>query len=153
MDVEDGIAAIREHPILGGGVGARITSGRLLMYGSPEESLIVHQALIHTWAKFGLLGLTVFCTTLGFTVFAGSRALKRGYASRGTGAKGVLLVAALAFVLADFVWQMFTPPFYQNFQRTFLASLAVTAVLYYSQRPSVPAAVHVRRGSDGGGKV
>ena len=131
LDVQDGARVVHTHPLLGAGVGARIASGRRLMYGVKEESLIVHQGLIHTWAKFGVSGLCVFLATILFPVVAGWSRL-RDHAFGGLKRDDfALTLGTWAFVVADAMWQMFTPPFYQNFRRTFIFSASFAVVLSY----------------------
>lgn len=120
-DVLDAWDQVRQSPILGIGLGKAYSTWRIRDW--KVESVMVHNALLHVWLKYGLLGLVSyvwFHLALFRLLVRGSRACD--------GIARAIVVATLAFLAAQFVvTAAFTPWPYSELQLTTLISFLIAA--------------------------
>tara|TARA_B100001093_G_scaffold445692_1_gene449469 strand:- start:12860 stop:14326 length:1467 start_codon:yes stop_codon:yes gene_type:complete len=122
LDIKDGIREINEYFWLGKGVGARMLSFRAAEVHGAEvhSSILVHQNVLHTWLKYGLIGvvayfLTFFVPLLTVVKFRGPY-------------KGIdiaIMLGAGSFLISRLLWAFLTPPFFQTLRVNFLVFMAV----------------------------
>jgi hypothetical protein len=88
-DIKDALAVIGENPVFGFGTGTFYETDRIANW--KESSFEVHNAVLHVWLKFGLLGLITY---LGFH-YRLIRTLLRydDHVIAGFGAAGVFFLA------------------------------------------------------------
>ncbi|MBN1567881.1 MAG: O-antigen ligase family protein [Acidobacteria bacterium] len=121
-DIRDGVDTLTEHWLFGRGIGARIESGRTSYYvGGPAQSLLIHQAILHVWLKMGMLGVAAYILTYVQAVRLSIRIWKRRRIRM-----SLMGWSQFGFLASMFVWELFTPPFFQNFRRTLLMALAMS---------------------------
>lgn len=72
-DLRDALTVIADEPLLGLGIGS--TYDTILIAHWKTESFEVHNAFIHSWLKFGLLGVVTY---IGFHVALGMAYLRLG---------------------------------------------------------------------------
>lgn len=129
FDVKDGLEVAMEHPVFGLGAGGRVRAQRLMRYHLDPDSILVHQAVIHTWLKYGLLGIAWYLCTFGgpfLTLIRRRRALRMAPG-------GLITLAIGGFLVGSLIWEQFTPPFFQNFRATFLVLLATVIIAVVSK--------------------
>ena len=120
-DLQDAWDQLRESPLMGIGVGTAYPTWRIRNW--KNESVMVHNAPIHVWLKYGAVGLVCY---LWFHVvlLAGlglrSRSLDGGHSP--------FLAVAFAYLTAKFVMTLgFAPWPYSELQLTTLASFILAA--------------------------
>ncbi len=142
-EVLDAWEQVQRNPILGIGLGRSFQTLRIQDW--KEESVMVHNAPLHVWLKYGLLGLLCY----GWFHLALFRWLWRRLKSRGgSGPMSVVtrvpwLLATLAFLAAQFAVSLgFTPWPYSSLQSTiliaFLLAVAISGenTCHYQPYPS-----------------
>ena len=119
-DLEDAWEQIKQSPILGIGVGTAYPTWESKSWKS--ESVMVHNALIHVWLKYGICGLVSyiwFHVALLWQLGRGCRRPVRGASFR---------PAIFAYCTAQFVTTMaFAPWPYAELQMTTLLSFVLAA--------------------------
>jgi hypothetical protein len=143
-DLLDGWDQVRQSPIMGIGVGTSYPTWRIRSWKS--ESVMVHNAPIHVWLKYGVAGLVCYLSfhlILFRWLYLQSKRTSPNYAA--------FLHAAFAYLLAQFVMTLgFAPWPYSELQLTTLISFILAAAFMSAQvhRPALRAAeklrVHVR---------
>ena len=130
-EVLDAWEQVKRHPLAGIGLGRSFQTLRIPDW--KEESVMVHNAPLHVWLKYGLTGLA--CYLWFHAAMFGWLRRKRERQS-GASASGVShswLVAALAYLPAQFVVSLgFTPWPYSSLQSAtliaFVLAVAATGV-------------------------
>ena len=127
-DLEDAWDQVRQSPLMGIGVGTAYPTWRIRNW--KNESVMVHNAPIHVWLKYGAVGLVCY---LWFHV-----ALLGGLCLRSkppAGNNAPFLNVAFAYLTAKFVMTLgFAPWPYSELQLTTLTSFIVAAA-FSSVRP------------------
>ncbi len=123
-EVLDAWEQVQRQPLLGIGLGRSYPTLRIQEW--KEESVMVHNAPLHVWLKYGLMGLGCY-VWFHFALFHWLRQRKRELAAEGQ----VLTGAALLFLVAQFAVSLgFTPWPYSSLQTTtliaFLLAVAIT---------------------------
>jgi O-Antigen ligase len=120
-DLLDGVDQVRQSPIMGIGVGTSYSTWRIRNWKS--ESVMVHNAPVHVWLKYGIAGLTCY---LWFHVLLFVWLYKQS--KRAPPAHAAFLRAAFAYLLAQFVMTLgFAPWPYSELQLTTLLSFILAA--------------------------
>jgi hypothetical protein len=137
-EVLDAWEQVQQQPLLGIGLGRSYPTLRIQEW--KEESVMVHNAPLHVWLKYGLLGLACY-VWFHFALF---RWLQRRHRELG-GEGQVLTGPALLFLVAQFAVSLgFTPWPYSSLQTTtliaFLLAVAirVTSQCRFQTYPSSP---------------
>jgi hypothetical protein len=111
-DILDAMDHVREHPILGIGLGRPYQTFRIAQWKA--ESVVVHNALVHVWLFYGLAGLITY---VWFHVSA-FRWL-RGFRSSSDPVLRTFGATVLAYIVAQFVMSAgFSPWPYGELQNT-----------------------------------
>ncbi len=118
-DVLDAWDQLQKSPVLGVGVGTSYPTWRIKNWKT--ESVMVHNAPIHVWLKYGVFGLICYLW------FHGSLFLwLRRQAAASAGILSAFLVATLAFLTAQFVVSLtFAPWPFSELQSTTLISFLI----------------------------
>ena len=120
-DLLDGWDQVRQSPLMGIGVGTSYSTWRIRNWKS--ESVMVHNAPVHVWLKYGIAGLICY---LWFHVLLFVWLYKQS--KRGPPAYAAFLQAAFAYLLAQFVMTLgFAPWPYSELQLTTLLSFILAA--------------------------
>jgi O-Antigen ligase len=139
-DLLDGVDQVRQSPILGIGVGTSYSTWRIRNWKS--ESVMVHNAPVHVWLKYGLAGLLCylwFHVVLFLWLYKQSKCTSPDHAA--------FLHSAFAYLLAQFVMTLgFAPWPYSELQLTTLISFILAAAFMGSH-------VHRPDSKGGGGKT
>jgi O-antigen ligase len=121
---------VKQAPILGIGVGVSYPTWHTRNWKA--DSVMVHNAPLHVWIKYGLVGLACylwFHLALLRWLFQRSRTAN--------GASGALLAAAFAYMAAQFVATLgFAPWPYSELQLTTLTSFILAASVTAVQQQS-----------------
>jgi O-antigen ligase len=118
-DLLDAWAQVRAAPVMGIGLGTSYPTRRIRDW--KEESVMVHNAPLHVWLKYGLLGLALY---LAYHVSL-FRCL-RSQAQRSSPRHGIIVRAALAYLAAQFIVSLaFTPWPYSAVQSTNLIAFVL----------------------------
>ncbi len=126
-DLLDGVDQVRQSPILGIGVGTSYSTWRIRNWKS--ESVMVHNAPLHVWLKYGVAGLICY---LWFHVVLFVWLYKRS--KRAAAAHAAFLHVAFAYLLAQFVMTLgFAPWPYSELQLTTLISFILVAAFMGAQ--------------------
>lgn len=127
-DILDAWEQVRESPVMGIGLGRSYPTWRIRSW--KDESVMVHNAPLHVWLKYGLLGLA-FYLAFHLTLF---RSLRR-IGKQSPPARRAWLNAVLAYLAAQFVVSLgFTPWPYSAVQSTNL--IALLLAIAYVRVPS-----------------
>ncbi len=130
-EVLDAWEQVQHNPVMGIGLGRSFQTLRIQDW--KEESVMVHNAPLHVWLKYGLLGLVCYAWFhLGLFRWLWRRRLTaRGDAARpAAGARAAWLLAALAFLAAQFVVSLgFTPWPYSSLQSTILIAFLLAVAM------------------------
>ncbi len=130
-DLLDAWDQVHQSPVLGIGLGTHYPTWRIRSWKG--ESVMVHNATLHVWLKYGLAGL-VFYLWFHWALFRWMR--KRSKHSPYSNA--AFPAAALAYLLAQFATSLsFAPWPYSELQMTTLLSFIVAASVV--PMPSRPA--------------
>ena len=127
LDIYDAWEALKGNFLFGLGPGTRLELQRFQLYGIYENHILVHQAVLHTWIKYGLMGvIAYFATYLG----AIRRALimLRNYRSVMSDRNKVVMASMFLYLCAMMVWGQVSTVFYQNFRKTALLVLALSLI-------------------------
>ena len=128
-DLEDAWDQVRQSPVLGIGVGTSYPTWRIRNW--KNESVMVHNAPIHVWLKYGLAGLIFY---LWFHIALLGWLYRRSKYSGEKHAK--FLSVAFAFLAAQFVMTLsFAPWPYSELQLTSLISFILAAAFLSTSRP------------------
>ncbi|MEP5764892.1 MAG: O-antigen ligase family protein [Halieaceae bacterium] len=131
QDIKDAWVFIESNWLFGGGAGARIESLRPTLHGADATaSIFVHQNILHTWVKYGVIGVLLYLAHFTSTI-------KHGWTSLRTNPGATVVIVAVSFLIGKFVWELFIPPFYQSFRQTFLFFLAVFLISTYSRKSPI----------------
>ncbi|MGB8768864.1 MAG: O-antigen ligase family protein [Candidatus Korobacteraceae bacterium] len=126
-DLLDAWDQVRQSPIAGIGVGTSYSTWRIRSWKS--ESVMVHNAPVHVWLKYGLAGLICY---LWFHVLLFRGMYKQS--KRTAPSHAAFLHAALAYLLAQFVMTLgFAPWPYSELQMTTLISFVLAAAFMGGQ--------------------
>jgi hypothetical protein len=127
-DLLDGWDQVRQSPVMGIGVGTSYSTWRIRNWKS--ESVMVHNAPLHVWLKYGIAGLICY---LWFHVLLFVWLYKQS--KRGPPAYAAFLQAAFAYLLAQFMMTLgFAPWPYSELQLTTLLSFILAAAFMGAQR-------------------
>lgn len=122
-DIADAWEQIRQTPVLGIGLGRSYPTSRI--QGWKPESVMVHNAPLHVWIKYGVLGLACYLW-FHLSMFRELRRRARGLA----GGRRVWPAAALVYLSAQFLVSIgFTPWPYSALQSTTLIAFVLAAAL------------------------
>ena len=120
-DLLDGWDQVRQSPVMGIGVGTSYSTWRIRNWKS--ESVMVHNAPLHVWLKYGVAGLICY---LWFHVVLFVWLYKQS--KRAAPAHAAFLHVAFAYLLAQFVMTLgFAPWPYSELQLTTLISFILAA--------------------------
>jgi O-Antigen ligase len=120
-DLLDGWDQVRQSPLMGIGVGTSYSTWRIRNWKS--ESVMVHNAPLHVWLKYGVAGLICY---LWFHLILFVWLYKQS--KRAPPAHAAFLNVAFAFLLAQFVMTLgFAPWPYSELQLTTLISFILAA--------------------------
>jgi hypothetical protein len=120
-DLLDGWDQVRQSPLMGIGVGTSYPTWRIRSWKS--ESVMVHNAPIHVWLKYGIAGLICY---VWFHVILFAWLYKQS--KRGPPGYAAFSRAAFAYLLAQFVMTLgFAPWPYSELQLTTLLSFILAA--------------------------
>ncbi len=115
-DLLDGWDQVRQSPIMGIGVGTSYPTWRIRSWKS--ESVMVHNAPVHVWLKYGAIGLICY---LWFHIFLFAWLYKQS--TRTAPAHADFMAVAFAYLLAQFAMTLgFAPWPYSELQMTTLIS-------------------------------
>ena len=135
-DLQDAWDQVRESPLMGIGVGTAYPTWRIRNW--KNESVMVHNAPIHVWLKYGMAGLICY---LWFHM-----ALLRWLYRRSkyvTAKNAAFLTAAFAYLTAQFVMTLgFAPWPYSELQLTTLTCFILVAA--FSIASGVPRLFRIR---------
>jgi O-antigen ligase len=122
LDLADAWDQVRQSPVMGIGLGTSYPTWRIKNWKT--ESVMVHNAPLHVWLKYGLAGLVCYlCFHLALL-----RWLYR--LSRSAGPANAFLSAAFAYLLAQFAMTLgFAPWPYSELQLTTLLSFILAAAV------------------------
>jgi len=128
-DLLDAWDQVRASPVMGIGVGTSYPTWRIRNWKS--ESVMVHNAPIHVWLKYGVAGVVCY---LWFHVV-----LLRWLYTRSRPQGNVFLQVAFAYLTAQFVMTLgFAPWPYSELQRTtlmtFILAAAVASITGWTRR-------------------
>ncbi len=132
-DLLDGMDQVRKSPVMGVGVGTSYPTWRIRNWKS--ESVMVHNAPVHVWLKYGVAGLICY---LWFHVVLFIWLYKQS--KRVAPAEAAFLAVAFAYLLAQFAMTLgFAPWPYSELQMTTLISFILAAALMGPQvhRPAL----------------
>jgi len=122
-DLQDAWDQVRASPVMGIGVGTFYSTWRIRNW--KNESVMVHNAPIHVWLKYGAAGLACylwFHIALLRWLYTRSRRAQRNEVA--------FLQVAFAYLTAQFVMTLgFAPWPYSELQRTTLMSFIVAAAV------------------------
>ncbi len=122
-DLLDGVDQVRQSPIMGIGVGTSYPTWRIRNWKS--ESVMVHNAPVHVWLKYGIAGLICylwFHIVLFIWLYKQSRLVAL--------AASAFLPVAFAYLLAQFAMTLgFAPWPYSELQMTTLISFILAAAV------------------------
>jgi hypothetical protein len=138
-EVLDAWQQVQRQPLLGIGLGRSYPTLRIQEW--KEESVMVHNAPLHVWLKYGLMGLGCY-VWFHFALFHWLRRRHRELGSEGQ----VLTGVALLFLVAQFAVSLgFTPWPYSSVQTTtliaFLLAVAITGTSQCRFQP-YPSSLH-----------
>lgn len=129
-DLADAWDQVRQSPWMGIGLGREYETWRIRHW--KPESVMVHNAPLHVWLKYGLAGLLFYA----WFHIALLRWLARRR-SRGSGTEAAFLRAAFAYLLAQLVVTLgFAPWPYSELQMTTLISFLVAAAVASNKIPA-----------------
>jgi O-antigen ligase len=122
-DVLDAWDQVQQQPVLGTGLGRSYPTFRIQDW--KQESVMVHNAPLHVWLKYGLLGLACY-VWFHLALFRG---LYRRYRAL-PNAERVLPGAALVYLAAQFAVSLgFAPWPYSSVQATTLISFVLAVAI------------------------
>jgi hypothetical protein len=122
-DVLDAFEHVREHPIVGIGVGVPYETFRILAWKT--ESWGVHNAILHVWLLYGLFGLLTYLW-FHFRLFRWLRVQSRV----GTGKLSAFAQLTFAFVVAQFLMTLgFAPWPYGSLQNMLVSCFLLGGIL------------------------
>ncbi len=126
-DLLDGLDEVRQSPLMGIGVGTSYPTWRIRTW--KPESVMVHNAPLHVWLKYGIAGLICylwFHAVLFVWLYQQSK--------RAPPANAAFLRAAFAYLLAQFAMTLgFAPWPYSELQMTTLLSFILAAAFMRNQ--------------------
>jgi hypothetical protein len=122
LDLADAWDQVRQSPVMGIGLGTSYPTWRIKNWKT--ESVMVHNAPMHVWLKYGLAGLVCYlCFHLALL-----RWLYR--LSRSQGSDGAFSSVAFAYLAAQFAMTLtFAPWPYSELQLTTLISFILAAAM------------------------
>ncbi len=122
-DLEDAWDRVRQSPVMGIGLGMAYSTWQIRNWKA--ESVMVHNAPLHVWLKYGIAGLISY---LWFHVALLRWLLRRSNAE--TSRHKAVLSIVFAYLAAQFVMTLsFAPWPYSELQRTVLMSFLVAAAV------------------------
>jgi hypothetical protein len=123
-DVLDAFDQVKEHPVLGIGLGRPYTTYRIRAWKT--ESSEVHNALLHVWVFYGLVGLVAYIW-FHASLFRWLKQLQATHANPGV---RVFCQVGLAYLFGQFLMTCaFTPWFYGELQTNILIFFVVGSCL------------------------
>ena len=120
MDIQDSMNDVLDAPILGKGLGHRFDLIRMKIQNK-RESITTHSGILQSWVKFGIFGLFIYLYTF-FKVLIISLRLRKSK-------DYYYLLGARMFLFSSFLWELFTPPFYQGFRKTTFIMFSIALIL------------------------
>jgi O-antigen ligase len=131
LDLADAWDQVRQSPVMGIGLGTSYPTWRIKNWKT--ESVMVHNAPLHVWLKYGLAGLACY---LWFHLALLSWLYRRSKSP----AASALLGAAFAYLAAQFAMTLgFAPWPYSELQLTTLMSfLLAAAIMSYGSSFAAP---------------
>ena len=121
LDLVDAWYEIRQSPVMGIGLGTSYPTWQIRNW--KQESVMVHNAALHVWLKYGIAGLICY---LWFHIGLLKWLYQQSRAARGRNT--ALAAAALAYFTAQFVMTLgFAPWPYSELQLTTLMSFVLAA--------------------------
>ncbi len=118
---------VDDHFVFGTGPGTKLPLLRTQAYGV-VESLSIHHSLLHVWVRFGLAGIVLYCALYAVPATFALRLATRP--SRVASAAWHLLISAsLGYILAQFLWGLYTPAIYINFRQMSSLILVTSFIL------------------------
>jgi hypothetical protein len=129
-DILDAMDHVREHPILGIGLGRPYQTFRIVQWKT--ESVVVHNALVHVWLFYGLAGLITY-VWFHISVFR----WLRGFRLRSDPVFRTFAGTALAYIIAQFVMAAgFSPWPYGDLQNAIVLAFVFGSLFAYA--PALP---------------
>jgi O-antigen ligase len=130
-EVLDAWEQVEQHPVFGLGLGRSFQTLRIR--GWKEESVMVHNAPLHVWLKYGITGLVCylwFHAALLRWLWRARRSPSVAQTGQGIGQIMAFQVAALAFLGAQFAVSLgFTPWPYSSLQTTILIAFLLAVAI------------------------
>lgn len=121
LDLVDAWSEIRQSPVMGIGLGTSYPTWQIRNW--KPESVMVHNAPLHVWLKYGIAGLICY---LWFHIALLTWLYRQSRAAPGRST--ALLAAAFAYFTAQFVMTLgFAPWPYSELQLTTLMSFVIAA--------------------------
>lgn len=114
-DILMGINFVRDNLIVGLGVGSKFYADRSIVY----ETSLIHNGLLHSWIKFGILGALSY---IFFYYFSLTSCIHIRWSSL---FDHWIPLSSFSFIISNILSELFMPPFFQNFQKTSLLFLAL----------------------------
>jgi hypothetical protein len=135
-DILDAMDHVREHPILGIGLGRPYQTRRIVEWKT--ESSLVHNALVHVWLFYGLAGLITY-VWFHISVFR----WLRSYRFNTDPVFRTFAATALAYVIAQFVMAAaFSPWPYGQLQNTIVLAFVFGSL--FARAPRRKASVELK---------
>lgn len=125
---------IQAHFVFGTGPGTKLALWRTQAYGV-SESLSIHQGYLHTWVRFGLLGVVSYTLTFALPIFAYFGRLGRSFGELDWQQRAILS-ACVGYLAAEFAWTLVTPPFLMNMRQSAMMGIAI--FLIFSKSAASP---------------
>lgn len=120
-DILMGLNFVKDNPILGLGTGSKFFADRSMTY----ETSFIHNGLLHSWIKFGILGAFSY---IFFYYYCIKSCIFRKWHSL---TDHWIPLSCFSFIISNIISELFMPPFYQNFQKTSLLFLSLSIVERY----------------------
>ncbi len=114
-DFLEGMGYVSDNIWFGTGSGTRISLSRTQAYGV-YDSLSVHNAILHVWARFGALGFITYCLVFLSPIIVAFLHSRRCFWPQAVLMRNLCL-AMSGLLLALFIWTLLTPPIYLNFRQ------------------------------------
>jgi hypothetical protein len=116
MDVVEGLFVIRQHPILGAGMGTDVPGRTLGKYGS---MIPFHSPHLHSWIRLTLIGVLAYVALQFYSIVL---FLKRRSATHHNCRDHAMLEGASAALASYMIFQFAFPPFYLDPKQSFLVA-------------------------------
>jgi len=135
LDIVDGINLVKDNPVMGTGPGSRILLSRthLLSADTNPNSLMIHQAVLHTWMKYGLIGVIAYCCLFLWTFIISNKLRNRN---------NIIGTVMLLTLVGFFIVEQFTAAFFQPFRKEFflffiVVLISITNNEYWKKKKSI----------------